>query len=203
MSIFINTREAEVAWYLIHSQARREVFAANVLRDFRGLNVFLPEYAMRSHGEMRRIPFFPGYFFIQADLQKVPLSQINSSPGVLRLVDFGGTPQSIPDHVVEEIANRLSQPDIFLLHPFQPGDIVRFKQPSPLQDLEMVFVGPITPSQRVHVLLNFLGRLKEVQVDVDLLEKVSHSDSSQPPHSAHERYTRGKGRKIEKGYESV
>ena len=36
----------------------------------------------------------------------------------------------------------------------------------------MVFVGPTTPSKRVRVLLYLLGRLKEVQVDVDALEKI-------------------------------
>jgi hypothetical protein len=110
---------------------------------------------------------------VQADLQKVPLSQINASPGVLRLVTFGEDPQPIPHKVIEEIAERSKLMDTLKHEPFRPGDLVRVKHGGPLQDLEMIFMGPTTGSHRVSVLLNFLGRLKQVHLDEETLEKVS------------------------------
>lgn len=160
------------AWYLIHCQPRKERYAAHALKSLLDLAIFLPEYKTRSRGETRTTPFFPGYIFVQADLQQVPISRINATPGVIRLVAFGDDPQPVPIEVISMIDERLSRVDQ-AAQPLQPGDIVHIKQKGPLQDLEMVFVGPVTSSRRVAVLLNLLGRLKEIYVDIELLEKVS------------------------------
>jgi transcription antitermination factor NusG len=101
--------------------------------------------------------------------------------------------------VIEAISEQLDKLNMLSHqshHNFCSGDLVRVKQ-GPLQDLEMVFIGPTTPSKRVHVLLHFLGRLKEVQVDVETLEKMpGESDIQRELNIQPERYTRGKGRKI-------
>ena len=188
------------SWYLVHCQPRKEAYAAKSLRHLLNLHVFLPESQVRWRGEVRRMPFFPGYLFTLVDSQMVPASAINACPGVLRLVEFGGYLQSIPQSVIETIKQQLEQlnrGDFFPYHDFNPGDAVRIKC-GPLQDLNMVFVGPATPSRRVQVLLEFLGRRKEVQVDVETLEKapgntLSASTKWKP---LRVRYTRGKGRKI-------
>jgi hypothetical protein len=84
--------------------------------------------------------------------------------------------------------------------PFRSGDAVRVKHGGPLQDLEMIFVGPMTGSRRVCVLLNFLGRLKQVHLDGETLEKVpsrtATDNTAISAYSYKKRYTRGKGRKI-------
>jgi transcriptional antiterminator RfaH len=160
------------AWYLVHCQSQREFYAASVLRTCLGLHVFLPAYDKRQRGKLQRVPFFPGYIFIRMNMYETSPSQINTSPGVVRLVDFGGGPSPVPSQVIESIASRLVDFDAHRSKTgFQPGEAVRVKQKGPLQNLEMVFVGPMTPARRVCVLLNFLGQLKEVTVDVDLLEK--------------------------------
>jgi len=182
---------SDAAWYLVHCNPRKELYAAHVLKSQFGLSVFLPQYKVRSRGEVRQLPFFPGYIFVQANLQKTSLSQINSSPGVQRLVSFDADPQPVPHYVIAEIAERLNKLDILDYQSFRPGDVVRLKNDNSLQDLEMVFVGPIDASQRVCVLLKFLGRLKKVYIDADMLEKKPVN-----PFQKRTRYTRGKGRKI-------
>lgn len=183
-------------WYLVHCQPRKETYAANSLRHILKLLVFLPESRVRSHGITRYSPFFSGYLFINTDLQRIPKSRINTCPGVLRLVEFGDSPQSIPQHVIDTISQQLSRLNGLQSQPthnFSPGDIVQVKY-GPLQDLEMIFVGSMTPGGRVCVLLKLLGRLKEVQVDVDMLEKASEKSTvSQELGAQRERYTRGKG----------
>jgi transcription antitermination factor NusG len=191
---------SKTLWYVVHCQPRKESYAAHAVESCLGLSVYIPEYKQKSHGVIKHYPLFPGYIFVQADLQKVPLSRINASPGVLGLVASGGDPQPVPNDVIEEIVVRLKHMDTLKREPFCPGDVVRVKHGGPLQDLEMVFMGPMTGSRRVCVLLSFLGRLKQVHLDGETLEKV-------PSHNAHEervidasyirtRYTRGKGRKV-------
>jgi transcriptional antiterminator RfaH len=179
-------------WYVVHCQARKEFYAANVLTSNLGLTVFLP-WTNISGKIQKKAPFFPGYLFIQVDLQKVPLSHINTTPGVLRLVEFDGDLQPIPTFILRTIYEQLdclNRPDHLRQHNFNTGDHVRVKNGS-LHNLEMIFVGPTTPSKHVYVLLNFLSRLKEVKVNIADLEKIPT-----PPSTHHERYTRGKGRKI-------
>jgi transcriptional antiterminator RfaH len=197
-----NQPDGNSSWYIIHCQSRKELYTANTLRCNLGISVYIPEYRLSMHGHSRLVPFFPGYIFAQADLQKVSLSQINTSPGVLRLVAFGGDPQPVPPYVIEEIAERLKQMEMLNQQPFCPGDSVRIKCDGSLQGLEMVFVGPMTPSGRVSVLLSLLGRLGEVDVDAEALEKVPSSTTSErnviTTYPRRERYTRGKGRKNQK-----
>jgi len=146
-----------------------------MLRSLLDLSVYLPEWKIYSQKKVQSVPLFPGYIFAQVNLRKVALSQINATPGVLRLVSFGGAPQIVPGYVIEGIAERLQQIDGSPPQLFRQGDIVRLKNPGPLRDLEMIFVGRIGSSQRVSVLLNFLGRLKEAQVNIEALEKVRAS----------------------------
>lgn len=187
-------------WYLIHCHARQELYTANVLRSHLGLQSYFPVYTVYAQSEIRTLPLFPGYIFVRADFQKVSPSQINASPGVFYLVAFGADPQSVPDSVIEEIARRSEQRDGPNPQPFHHGDSVRVRHSGPLQDLEMIFVGPTTAKHRVNVLLSFLGRLKEVSVDPARLEKVSSYTSCGPvaplTDRQPKRYTRGKGRKI-------
>lgn len=180
-------------WYVVHCKPRKEVYASNALRDLLGLTTFLPESCIRSRGEVRRVPFFPGYFFVRVNLLEVQLSLINASPGVLRLLAFDDCPQPVPHFLIKAIheeVNRLESMGGLPGHDFCPGDLVRVKS-GPLEGLETVFVGPITPSKRVRIFLNFLGGLKEVQIDCEALEKVCNSPTLQ-----RERLTRGKGRRV-------
>jgi transcriptional antiterminator RfaH len=192
-----NQPDGNSSWYIIHCQSKKELYAANALRSNLSISVYVPKYRLYVHGYSRLVPFFPGYIFAQADLQKVSLSQINTSPGVLRLVAFGGDPQPVPPYVIEEIVERLKQMEMLNQQPFRPGDSVRIKCNGPLQGLEMVFVEPMTPSGRVSVLLSLLGRLGKV--DVEALEKFPSSTTSErnviTTYPRRERYTRGKGRK--------
>jgi transcription antitermination factor NusG len=75
-------------------------------------------------------------------------------------------------------------------HSFRPGDPVLLTR-GPLEGVAALFVGPTTPSERVRVLVQFLGSLREVDVDVETLEL-----PGQHAEFKRERRTRGKGRRI-------
>ena len=174
MEVFARANKSSEFWYLVHCKPRREAFAANALRSLLKLFVFLPESLVKANGKVKAAPFFPGYIFIKGDLQKVPVSQINACPGVLRLVAFGNDPQPVSPHIIETLSERLaaSRQQFHAQSDFRPGDRVQVKH-GPMQDLEMIFVESLTPNKRVCVLLNILGRMKKVQLEADMLEKAT------------------------------
>jgi transcriptional antiterminator RfaH len=183
------------SWYAVYCKPLREWQAAVALEHYLGLAVYLPEVRRRFRGQIQRAPFFPRYLFVGANLQAGTLSCINAIPGVLWLVSFGGTPQAVPAEVIEAIREQVDSLNAWggvPEHSFHSGDAVRLKD-GPLQGLEAIFVGPMKPSERMRVLIHFLGRFSEAEVDVDKLEYVS--SGSMPKR---ERRTRGKGRKIRK-----
>ena len=96
-------------WYLVQCKAGKEYFAITMLKKIMELPVYLPESQTYVHGELRQIPFFPSYFFIQADLQKISRRVINNSPGILHIVGFDEDLQPVPHAVVKMIAERLEE----------------------------------------------------------------------------------------------
>jgi transcriptional antiterminator RfaH len=185
-------RNAE-GWYVIQCQPFGERIAAAVLERHLGLLIYLPELRRLKHGQVQQILLFPRYLFAHINLYRVTVSQINTVPGVLRLVVFGDFPAQVPHEVIESLRERVDVLNInggLPQYSFKPGDLVHIKD-GPLQGLDAVFVESMRSNERVQVLLSFLGHLSRVELDVEVLEP---TDS--PQRLSHKRGTRGKGRKI-------
>jgi transcriptional antiterminator RfaH len=180
-------------WYAVHCKPFKEWLAATRLVEQLGLTVYVPQIKTSFRGQIQLVPFFPRYLFIQANLQEVSISHINSMLGVSRLVMFGDVPQPIPAIVIESLRQRMAQFNAqggLPNHGFRPGDGVRLKA-GPLQGLEAVFIGPMKPSERVQILVDFLGHHRPAEVHVSTLER-----TTAVPAPIQERRTRGKGRQI-------
>jgi len=178
-------------WYVVHTKPTRELMVGSLLEQQLNLLVYLPEVIETRRNKKRRAPLFPSYVFVQASLSQAPTQTINSVPGVLQLVSFGGVPQALPAGEIEALRRRLDELNEqggLPTHSFHPGDEVRLRD-GPLQGLEAIFLGPMTPSQRVRVLLDFLGTEREAEVALDSIERV-------PTPAQRGRRTRGKGRRI-------
>jgi transcriptional antiterminator RfaH len=192
------------SWYVVHCKPLKEEYAATVMRDNLGLETYLPQVTESLTGKKRPVAFFPGYMFVEANLQEVNLSSINSTPGVLKLLQPGGEPRPIPAAVVAAIRERveiLNAEGGFSRYKFHPGDPVSLRS-GPLRGLQAVFIGPMPAKARVKVLLEFLGRPNEVQVDIDVLEPAKPDAEREPdpePQPRGERRTRGRGRRIKSG----
>ncbi len=181
-------------WYVVHSRPRRELMVASLLGEYETTNVFLPEVWQHRKQGKRLVPLFPGYLFAQIDLERYPTSIIRRTPGVIKLVSHDYQPQLVADAVVRSLQERVSQLNNqggLLPHTFSEGDRVLFNE-GPFQGLEAVFAGPMHPSERVQVLLHFLGQEQKIEVEVGSIEKVP------PPtgRAKRARRTRGRGRKI-------
>jgi transcription antitermination factor NusG len=201
-------------WYVVHCRPGKEFLAESALQENLGLSTYLPIVLSHARGAAKKVPFFPGYLFLSAAPPQLHVTRIRSMPGVVRMLEFGDGPQAVPKLVVSAIMERLETLNArggLPSHDFKTGETVTMKS-GPFRGLQAVFMGPMTPSARVKILLEFLGRLNEVKVD---LEDLAHSHGSPVPtmhngtdarsmseargrhdgHNGH-RGTRGRGRSI-------
>ena len=184
-------------WYVLHTKPRRELLVTSQLEHAEALTIFLPEVIQQGPRGVQPLPLFPGYLFVQVDLQSSAAGRLIHTPGVIGLVGSDRQPTPVAAATIQALQARVQQVNRdggLAIHPFQIGDAVTFKA-GPLQGLDAVFVGPLTPSRRVQVLLHFLGQQQQVEVDVRLLEK-GNAHAPQPTDHA-QRRTRGKGRRIQ------
>src|SRR4030042_5452496 len=91
-------------WYTVRTKPRAEQQVEAALTR-KGLTVYLPMgKGARVNPRARPItPLFPGYLFVQADLEQVGQSAINWAVGVASLVSFGGEPAGGAGAVLQHI----------------------------------------------------------------------------------------------------
>jgi transcription elongation factor/antiterminator RfaH len=164
-------------WYALQAKPHREFVVHRSLGQVEGVRTYLPVLHVEPvNPRARKVrPFFPGYLFVQADLEQVGLSTICWLPGVARVVGCGDQPVAIPDHIVEEIRRRVAE--VQEQNPlgeevFRPGDRVRITK-GPFEGYEGMFDGRLNGRMRARILVEFLGRLTTAEVDSLHLEKVS------------------------------
>jgi transcriptional antiterminator RfaH len=163
-------------WYAVHTKPHQEHTVQDVLVN-RGIETYLPVLKpsrIRPPREAHPKPFFPSYLFACLDLTRVPMSSINWTPGVNRLVSFGGQPALVAAEVLHWLKHRLAQIDERDYHhglPLQPGDRLRLVK-GPLKDVEAIFEQRLSSPQRVRVLIEILGRLTPCQINLQDLERI-------------------------------
>jgi len=150
-----------VSWYAMRSKPNKEEFLARQF-EAHGITVYCPRVRVITiNPRSRKVrPYFPGYLFVQADLDIVNASTLQWMPGAVSLVNFGGEPASVPDILltalkrqVDEL-NASNKPGIGDL---KPGDSV-IVQDGPFAGYEAIFDGRLSGQDRVRVLLNFLQK---------------------------------------------
>lgn len=189
------TMPEPAGWYAIHCKPLREQQTAEALATHLHLVVYSPSIVRRAYGKTRQTPLFPGYLFVKADLSAISKSHINATPGVLRLVEFGGSPQPLPDRLIEELRERVNSINAAggLPSLLKPGDPIYIKS-GRLRGLEAVFVASMPATARVRVLLHLLGRLNEVELESEEIEPANITTIQH--RQRRQRRTRGRGRQI-------
>jgi len=161
-------------WYALYTKPKME-YQVSTLLDKKGIPTYLPimEVPDQKRQGWVKQPFFPCYLFAQADLDVVGRGALAWTPGLRRLVSFGGEPAVVGDDVIAVLQKRLVEKRgrRLLDERFRPGERVVIKA-EPFQGLEAVFAETLSASGRVRVLLNFLGRQTACEVEIDALEKI-------------------------------
>jgi transcriptional antiterminator RfaH len=166
-------------WYLVQSIARREANAEFQLcaQDFR---VFLPSFTktVRHARNFRlvRAPVFTGYLFVILDLERDQWRSINGTLGVSRVVMSDGRPSPVPAGLVESMLDRTDAAgETSLTYGFQSGDAVRLLG-GPFDQL-LGTLDRLDAGGRVRVLLEIMGGIVPVMLDLEALEPASRGQA--------------------------
>ncbi len=185
-------------WYALHTKVYAEHRAAHELGKH-GIETYLPEVkAKTGKAAEKRVAYFPGYIFMNVDLSKTNASSWRWASGVRYIVSHGESPVVIPAEIISYIRRQLDEHEAAsgrnAKQRFKKGDRVRIGA-GPFADMLAVYEGNATASERATVLMEFLGRLSRIRVDLDALEPVE-SDKKRSRGSKPRRRTRGRGRRI-------
>lgn len=156
------------SWYVIRSKPNKEDFLARQLSAY-GIKVYYPCVRVNPvNPRARKLKaYFPGYLFVQVDLETVSISTLHWMPGAVNLVSFDGLPASVPETLISAIERQVdhintSQKNMLL--GLKPGDAVSI-QDGPFAGYEAIFDGQISGRERVRVLLTFLQN-RQIPVEV-------------------------------------
>lgn len=162
-----NDLDAGHAWYLVHCKSNSEQIALRNLEN-QDFPAFLPLQKLtkrKSSGFQTRIrPMFPGYMFVAQDPDAGQWRKINSTRGVARLVCLAAEPTPVPMFIMNELFERCDGNGVFQRsEKLVNGDNVKISQ-GPFSGMIGKIID-IEPSQRVHLLLDFLGQKSRIAID--------------------------------------
>jgi len=162
---------ADAAWYVVATKSRDEE-VAKVNLERQGYLVFLPTISLkkrrRGHWTPVTEPLFPGYLFVSLVFGNDDPAPIRSTVGCVGLVRFGQTYTPVPSELIARLRAAVSK-DMAAPAPFQSGDAVRLMS-GPFVGLEAIY-DMAKGEDRAQVLLEVLGRVQRLTVELDTLKK--------------------------------
>jgi transcriptional antiterminator RfaH len=172
----------DLCWYLVQTHSRQEDRAESNLRSF-GIETLAPKYKDRRRnfytGEVTLYarPLFPSYIFarfIAKELHK----KVRNTRGIRRLVSFGDSPTVVDEEIIAMIQSRIGDDGFARIdEDIQPGDKVIIKD-GPLRAFTGIFERGMNSTDRVRILLLTVGYQAHVEIERDMVKKISGSSSS-------------------------
>jgi transcriptional antiterminator RfaH len=162
-------------WFCIRTQPKHEALTAGFLRQFHAVEVYNPRIQVRRRGRGRMVwaveSLFGCYIFARFDLRD-SLEKIRFTPGVSSLINFNG---KTPVVAVEEIeclrASFGEDPEITPRNELQEGDQITLLS-GPFEGMSATVVRMMSATQRVQLLMEFLGQSISIDVSRDLVSSV-------------------------------
>ena len=157
-------------WYALRSKPRKEEVVWRQVHT-RGIEIFYPRLRVQPVNPRARKqkPYFPGYMFVQVDIDEVGLSAFRWMSHAMGLVCFGDEPAIVPDHLIHSIKHRIDEITAAggeLFDGLRPGDKVLIHD-GPFAGYEAIFDARIPGSERVKVLLQLLNDKRQLPVELD------------------------------------
>jgi transcription antitermination factor NusG len=157
-------------WYAVRSKPRKEEVVWRQILSH-GFEAYLPRIRVHPvNPRSRKLkPYFPGYLFIYTDLEAVGLSIFQWMPHSIGLVAFGGEPAIVPDHLVQAIRKRVDDVNAAggeVFDGLKRGDVVWINE-GPFRGYEAIFDARLPGSERVRVLIEFLGNSRRVALTLE------------------------------------
>lgn len=161
----------QAAWYVLQCKPRQHFRAEEHLTN-QGFTCYQPLLHAEKiqQGKRREVvePLFPGYLFIRLCRINDNWAPIRSTRGVTRMVGFTGSPQPVPDSVINALRQRMAaQPHV--APALQPGDPITVTTGA-FADIEAIF-SAYDGDERVVILLNLMHRQQQLMLPVGSIEK--------------------------------
>lgn len=163
----------EPAWYVLRTQIKRERLAAVNLRQLEGVEVFLPRLKYQKSTRRGRVwwsePLFPGYL-----LAKFPFIEmgrmVTYTAGVSRVIQFGDDVPAVPGEFVEGLKAEVAKlegggEEVGVKWKVNVGDEVEIAA-GPFRGMEGQVVEVRPAAERVSLLLEFLGEMKPIEMNL-------------------------------------
>jgi transcriptional antiterminator RfaH len=168
-------------WFCVQTHPKHEHIAAGSLAKKGGFEVFNPQ--IRTRRATRRGPVwfiesaFPGYVFVRFSL-RLHIDVVRYCSCVSKVVHFKSGYPSIPDEQINDLRAVFGRDEVLILNTeVSIGDRVRIVGGA-FHDLSAI-VHQVRPArQRVHALLEFLGRVTMVEID---LQNIVVENGYKPP----------------------
>jgi transcriptional antiterminator RfaH len=163
---------AGARWYCVRAQAKREHIAAAGLRRLAGVEIFCPRIRFQRATPRGKVWFqealFPGYLFARFDLRPM-LREVRYAVGVRGVVHFGDRIPPVPDEIIETLGRQMDGTQTRTIAPALSVGERATVVDGPFRSLEVVVTRLLPASERVRVLLDFLGQAMEVEIEGSLL----------------------------------
>lgn len=159
-------------WFCLRARTKTEHIAAVQLRHLSGVEPFCPRLRFQRMTKRGRVWFpeamFPGYFFARFNPARL-MRIVRHAQGVTGLVEFGGRPVMIPSAQIEALRELVGPTELCeVKEGLRVGDEVEVVA-GPLRGLEVVVTTILPTKDRVRILLEFLGNLREVEINREAL----------------------------------
>jgi transcriptional antiterminator RfaH len=172
------TNGAEPAWYCLRSKTKQEHIAAAHLRMLKEVAVFCPRIRFKRVTRQGLVwvteAMFPSYLFAHFELAEMH-RQVEYAHGVRGIVRFADRYPTIEEDVLAQLRDHVGVKEVKELDyaPAQ-GDNVRIAEGA-FAGLEAVVTQILPAKERVKVLMDFLGRKMEAEVECSsILRQVQH-----------------------------
>jgi transcriptional antiterminator RfaH len=169
---------AKPAWYCLRSQPKHEHIAAAHLRILQGVTVFCPRIRFKRVTRQGSVwvteAMFPGYLFAHFGLAEMH-RQVRYAHGVSGIVRFADLYPTIDEAALEQLRAHTGDSEVKeLSYKLSQGDDVRIVEGA-FAGLEAVVVQVLPAKERVKILMDFLGRKIEAEVEhASVLRQVVH-----------------------------
>jgi transcriptional antiterminator RfaH len=172
------TDSVERAWYCLRSQPKHEHIAAAHLRILDGVIVYCPRIRFKRPTRQGLVwvteAMFPGYLFARFELSEMH-RQVRYAHGVSGIVRFADRYPTIDEGALAQLRDHTGATEIKeLSYELSQGDQVKIVK-GIFAGLEAVVTQVLPAKERVKVLMDFLGRQMEAEVErSNVLPEVDH-----------------------------
>ncbi|MEM7336743.1 MAG: transcription termination/antitermination NusG family protein [Chloroflexota bacterium] len=147
-------------WYALRVKPHKEKAVFQQLES-QVIDLYFPQIKVKPKNPRANKfkPYFPGYMFLQADLDKVGQNAYSWIPGTLGLVSFGDSPAIVPNDLIVELDQKLSKLNEIQTSQLdiRKGERIRITE-GPFAGFDAIFDMQLPGSERVQILLAFLSK---------------------------------------------